>query len=212
MENPVYEVLETRGGTATPSPPTTSSNCSSSRTSCDLYSEIPPLSASGSPTRAPPPSTTTIPSLPSFYDVIRPHEEEGDDVVETSSTGEREEGEGKGEREEGEGKGEREEEGEGKGEGNDGRCSGEKAQGNVYDEQTGSKSRESNLYESVSDPFSSLDASGEYSTLERRRGYATLEPYTGTGGTLRLKQLGKKEEESGKGGAGEDEEYAHLNH
>ena len=196
MENPVYEVLETRGGTATPSPPTTSSNCSSSHTTCDLYSEIPPLSASGSPTRAPPPTTnttTTIPSLPSFYDVIRPHEEEGDDVVETSSTGEREEGEGKGE-------------------GNDCGCSVEKAQGNVYDEQTGSKSRESNLYESVSDPFSSLDASGEYSTLERRRGYATLEPYTGTGGTLRLKQLGKKEEESGKGGAREDEEYAHLNH
>ena len=200
----MYEVLEARGGTVTPTTTSSSNYSSSSATSCDLYSEIPPLSAPVSPSTYPPPTTTTLPSLPSFYDVIRPHDDTNSDTF--SATGERESDE----KEKGEGEGEK--------------CASagstrkpQQKSGNAY-EETDKKSSggESNLYESVSDPFSLLEASGEYSTLERRRGYATLEPYTGTGGTLRLKQLGKKvedEAEEGERGAVEDEEkYAHLNH
>ena len=213
LEAPVYEVLEARGGTVTPSPPTTttSSNCGSSQTSSDLYSEIPPLSATDSPSRAPVVTTnTTIPSLPSFYDVIRPHDK--DTGAGTAAMGERE---STTEPEMSERvKEERERE----------KCVGgttagsckkahEPNGGNVYEITDQKSGGEGNLYESVSDPFSLLEASGEYSTLEQRRGYATLEPYMGTGGTLRLKQLGKREEkEVGEGGAKEEEEYAHLNH
>ena len=185
----MYEVLETRRGSGTQSPPTNTttlaSSSSSSHTSCDLYSEIPPLSASASPSRGPPPST-----LPSFYDVIRPHENLETDASSTDNLTGGEEREG-----------EKLE-------------IPKKAQSEVNDEEnlyeeTQPTTRESNLYESVSDPFSSLEGSGEYSILERRRGYATLEPYTGVGGTLRMKQLAREGE--GKGG-GEEEEYAHLNH
>ena len=211
LEAPVYEVLEARGGTVTPSPPTTttSSNCGSSQTSCDLYSEIPPLSATDSPSRAPAVTTnTTIPSLPSFYDVIRPHDEDAD--VGTSAMGE-----STTESEMGEGVKEEMEREKCDGGTTAGSCekTHEPNRGNVYERTDQKSGGEGNLYESVSDPFSSLEASGEYSTLERRREYATLEPYTGTGGTLRLKQLGKREdEEMGERGAKEEEQYAHLNH
>ena len=214
LEAPVYEVLEARGGTVTPSPPTTttSSNCGSSQTSSDLYSEIPPLSTTDSPSRAPvvTTNTTTIPSLPSFYDVIRPHDE--DTGAGTAAMGERE---STTESEMSERVKEEKEREKCVGGTTAGSCkkAHEPNGGNVYEITDQKSGGEGNLYESVSDPFSLLEASGEYSTLEQRRGYATLEPYMGTGGTLRLKQLGKREEkEVGEGGAKEEEEYAHLNH
>ena len=183
----MYEVLTDRvaAGTATPTPHTSSSSPSTSSSSChtstELYSEIPSLSTTASPARS-----AALDTLPSFYDVIRPHGDPGEGV--TSEEGE---------------EGESEEIGD-----DDTTTQPKSGEGNLYEFTQPQSCHESNLYESVKDPFSSLDGSGEYSTLERRRGYATLEPYTGTG-TLRMKQLKKEdEEEQGK----EDEQYAHLYH
>ena len=69
---------------------------------------------------------------------------------------------------------------------------------------------EGNVYETLSDPVSCLDEKGDYSSLERRRGYATLEPYIGSPITprigLRLGQYVKECEQE------DEEEYAHLHH
>ena len=180
----MYEALQDRAGTSTPSPTSSSSNSNSCRTSSELYSEIPPLAApSGGP-------------LPSFYDVIRPHGDDGNnhDDAESSVTGDL----GEGVRE-GEEKGDDNQDTQAK--------SVKSGPGNQYEMTRPTSSGAGvNLYETVSDPFSSLEGSGEYSTLERRGGYATLEPYTG-GGTLIMKQLGREQEEDK-----EEEQYAHLHH
>lgn len=66
---------------------------------------------------------------------------------------------------------------------------------------------EGNLYESLSDPVTCLDEKGDYSSLDRRREYATLEPYTGSRTTRNGLRLGQHTKESDI-----EEEYAHLHH
>lgn len=64
---------------------------------------------------------------------------------------------------------------------------------------------QTNVYEVVSDPTSSLDKEGGYSSLDHRWEYATLEPYIGAGSSRRKDIVqyhgGKK-----------NDEYAHLHH
>lgn len=62
---------------------------------------------------------------------------------------------------------------------------------------------ETNVYESLPDPFPGQDEEEEYSSLDRRRNYATLEPYTGSGAPR--KEIAQYQGE-------EEEEYAHLHH
>ena len=122
-------------------------------------------------------------TLPSFYDVVRLPTVQGDAQVMANDG-------------DGEGKEEREEEGNKKVKGSNG----------VLD----NKSRpavEANMYATLTDcPVSCQDENGDYSSLERRRGYATLEPYTGT--LTHHSVVEKKTEKTEK----EDEEYAHLHH
>ena len=151
-------------------------------------------------------------SLPSFYDVIRPHVVESEEEIE----------EGEDEEQRGE-----EEGGINNDRGND-EMKGEDGEGEKSEncrsmeycceqlppsEVAPTEITNMNLYETVLDKVPYGNEKDNYSTLERRQGsYATLEPYTGGGGggTLRLKQIEKKSGEEN--GLGDNQEYSHLHH
>ena len=177
LESPVYGVLESPvygvlENPALSSASTTHTSSDSSHDYSDIYSELLPP--------ATPNAATT--GVPSFYDVIRP-------VPEFAESDEREEGEG--EREEGEGEG-----GEGEGEEGD---QGEAATLHEKIPPCAQTTMHKAPVPSL-DPY--RDEEEQYSTLEHKRHYATLEVYTGSSSAPQTAKEQEDEEE--------EEQYAHL--